>query len=129
MVMSEHGLTFRICPLDHKWLHDFQLHCMLPVAEIVATPVEPAYPDILKIDGKIRDFDVPTSLRMIDHDGRAPVHPRALQQAMIACTRETGKFIAFSDNANGPFFPIFGYGSRACLQRCCICIGNISFVR
>ncbi|THH30715.1 hypothetical protein EUX98_g3450, partial [Antrodiella citrinella] len=74
--------------LYHKWLHDFQLNCILPVTEIVASPVEPPYPDILAMDSKIRDFDVPNTFRMIDHDGMAPAHPKSLQQAMIACTRE-----------------------------------------
>ncbi|KAH8104572.1 fungal-specific transcription factor domain-containing protein [Cristinia sonorae] len=74
--------------LYHKWLHDFHLQCMLPVSDIVASPVEPIYADILEVDSQIRDFDVPIALRMIDQDGIAPSHLRALQQATIACTRE-----------------------------------------
>lgn len=77
---------------DHKWLHDFQLQCMFPVADIVASPTEPSYPDILAMDSKIRDFEVPNVLQMIDHDGVAPAHPKALQQAMVACTREIGMY-------------------------------------
>ena len=65
------------------------------MAQVVATPSEPSYPDILRIDSRIRDFDVPNVLRMIDHDGVAPHHPKALQQAMIACTREIGEYMSF----------------------------------
>lgn len=71
-------------------MHEFQLHCILPVSEINASTSEPSYPDVLEMDSKIRDFDVPNALRMIDHDGVAPTHPKALQQAMVACTREIG---------------------------------------
>ncbi|TCD70534.1 hypothetical protein EIP91_002880 [Steccherinum ochraceum] len=86
----EHELSTDTNPtlLYHKWLHDFQLDCIIPVAELVASSSEPSYIEILDMDSKIRDFEVPAALRMID-DGVAPAQCKALQQATVACTRET----------------------------------------
>ncbi|CAL1713138.1 unnamed protein product [Somion occarium] len=72
----------------HEWQHNFLVHCMLPVADAVAVIQAPEYTEILGLDGRIRDFDVPNALRMMDQDDMVPPHPRALQQALIACNRE-----------------------------------------
>lgn len=61
---------------------------MLPVVDVVSAPQAPGYASVLALDSRIRDFDVPMELRMIDDTSS---HPLALHQAMIACTREVGK--------------------------------------
>ena len=47
------------------------------------------YPDILGLDSKIRDFEVPSLLQMVDGEGVSA--SEAMQQAMTSCTREIGQ--------------------------------------
>ncbi|THH01564.1 hypothetical protein EW026_g1152 [Hermanssonia centrifuga] len=75
----------------HQWQYAFLAQCTIPVLEAVISPQLPNYSDILGLDTRIRNFDVPPSLQMIDNDGVAPSHPLAMQQATTACTREIGE--------------------------------------
>ncbi|KAK7690028.1 hypothetical protein QCA50_006672 [Cerrena zonata] len=70
-----------------EWQHNFLIECMLPVVDVVSAARAPSYISILALDSRIRDFDVPSSLRMMDQDDDS-AHPLALHQAMIACHRE-----------------------------------------
>lgn len=78
---------------------------MLPVVEAVSVAKAPSYANVLALDSRIRDFDVPSSLRMMDQDDDSP-HPLALHQAMIACNREVGKSCTsqFSSSIASPRF-------------------------
>ncbi|EMD39931.1 hypothetical protein CERSUDRAFT_112176 [Gelatoporia subvermispora B] len=73
----------------HAWMNGFLVRLMAPVLESVICTQPPSYSDVLGLDGKIRDFEVPLHLRMIDNDGLAPKHPLGMQQGMVLCSRET----------------------------------------
>ncbi|OCH85576.1 hypothetical protein OBBRIDRAFT_891076 [Obba rivulosa] len=73
----------------HAWINTFLVRLMEPVLETVISTQLPNYSDVLGLDGKIRDFEVPLHLRMIDNDGLAPKHPLGMQQGMVLCSRET----------------------------------------
>lgn len=64
---------------------------MIPVLDCVAAAQPIPYPDILGLDSKIRNFDVPPRLQMVDGDGVSS--NEAMQQAMTSCTREIGKHV------------------------------------
>ena len=81
---------------DHQWQYSFLAQCIIPVLDAVIVPQPPSYSEILGLDSKIRNFDVPPSLQMIDNDGVAPNHPLAMQQGMTTCARETGASIMSS---------------------------------
>ena len=64
---------------------------MVPVVDCVSATQPTAYPDILGLDSKIRNFDVPSRLQMVDSEGVSS--NEAMQQAMTSCTREIGECI------------------------------------
>ena len=71
---------------------------MIPVLDCVSATQPSSYPDILGLDSKIRSFDVPARLQMVDSEGVSS--NEAMQQAMTSCTRDTGECIL--DLAAGP---------------------------
>ncbi|TFY53095.1 hypothetical protein EVJ58_g9643 [Rhodofomes roseus] len=72
----------------HEWRDQFSAHCQYPVAELINATQPPRYSDVLELDSKIRDFEIPQLLRMVDNDGVAPPHPVGMQQALTQCNRE-----------------------------------------
>ena len=108
--------------VDHQWQYSFLAQCTIPVVDAVITPQPPSYSDILDLDSKIRNFDVPPSLQMIDNEGVAPNHPLAMQQGMTACTRETSAYY----NPLGSFEALAQATNITLLQRCCSCTRAIS---
>lgn len=77
---------------DHRWQYGFLAHCMIPVLDAVTATQPTSYSDILGLDSRIRNFDVPPILQMVDNDGVSA--SEAMQQAMAACTREIGEMIS-----------------------------------
>lgn len=75
---------------DQEWDYNFYVQCIHPVVGLVSPPVAPSISEVLGLDSKIREFQVPDVLHMTDGDGIAPSHPLSMQQAMTACTREIG---------------------------------------
>ncbi|EPT05247.1 hypothetical protein FOMPIDRAFT_1155952 [Fomitopsis schrenkii] len=72
----------------HEWRDQFFAHCQYPVAELINATQPPLYSEVLELDSKIRDFEIPPLLRMVDNDGVAPPHPVGMQQAMTQLNRE-----------------------------------------
>ncbi|GJE98290.1 fungal-specific transcription factor domain-containing protein [Phanerochaete sordida] len=70
----------------HHWQYSFLAHCMLPVLDRVTSTQPTGYTEILGLDNRVRNFDVPPMLQMVDND-RVTTN-EAMQQAMTACTRE-----------------------------------------
>lgn len=91
---------------DHQWRFKFLAEQLLPVLDLVVRPQEPTYPEIIKRDAAIRDFELPAELHIVDNDGVAPAHPIGMQQVWAAFTIETG---TFSSHLH-PFFSPSFYG-------------------
>lgn len=92
-------LDFSSCPeslhADVSWQNDFLVECTIPVSEAVMSAQPMPYSDILGLDRKVRNFQIPLSLQLVDSDGTSPGHPLALQQALTACSRYIGAFSIF----------------------------------
>lgn len=78
--------------LDHEWRDQFFAHCQYPVAELINATQPPLYSEVLELDSKIRDFEIPPLLRMVDNDGVAPPHPVGMQQAMTQLNFEQSQY-------------------------------------
>lgn len=78
--------------------------CIIPAMELSVTPQAAVYSDILELDWKIREFAIPSILRMVDNDGLAPNHPVGMQQALTLAAREVGPscFTVFARSTNDP---------------------------
>lgn len=76
---------------DHEWQHKFLSQCMIPVLDAVASAQPIPYPDILGLDSRTRNLEIPLALQMVDHDGITPAHPLAMQQAMLSSTRHVSE--------------------------------------
>ncbi|KAI0917333.1 hypothetical protein AcV5_007828 [Taiwanofungus camphoratus] len=74
----------------HEWRDIFLSQCMIPVLDAIVSPVPPSYSDVLGLDAKIRDFEIPPILRLAENGGLAPRHPIGLQQSLTLSTREIG---------------------------------------
>ena len=85
--------------VDHHWQYGFLSHCMLPILDCVTSTQPTSYTEILGLDHRVRNFDYPTMLQMVDN-ASLPAS-EAMQQAMVACTREIGTSIPV---ACGPSF-------------------------
>ncbi|KAH9936325.1 uncharacterized protein B0H18DRAFT_868423 [Fomitopsis serialis] len=72
----------------HEWRDQFLAQCQYPVAELINATQPPRYTEVLELDARIRDFEIPPLLRMVDNDGVAPPHPVGMQQALTQCNRE-----------------------------------------
>lgn len=62
------------------------------MAELINVTQPPLYSEVLELDSKIRDFEIPPLLRMVDNDGVAPPHPVGMQQAMTQLNREQSEY-------------------------------------
>ncbi|KZT12061.1 uncharacterized protein LAESUDRAFT_720038 [Laetiporus sulphureus 93-53] len=80
--------TASISATYHEWRDTFLAQCQYPVLELIIAPQPPPYADVLALDTKIRDLEIPPALHMVDTDAGAPQHPVGLQQALTLCTRE-----------------------------------------
>ncbi|KAH9922800.1 uncharacterized protein BXZ73DRAFT_51319 [Epithele typhae] len=47
-----------------RWHYTFTEHCISPVLEAVVSPVSPPYSEILALDARVRDFEVPTFMQI-----------------------------------------------------------------
>ncbi|KZT73770.1 hypothetical protein DAEQUDRAFT_761749 [Daedalea quercina L-15889] len=72
----------------HEWRDHFLANCQYPAAELINSTQPARYSDVLELDCKIRDFEIPPLLRMVDNDRIAPPHPVGMQQALTQCNRE-----------------------------------------
>ncbi|CCM03523.1 uncharacterized protein FIBRA_05657 [Fibroporia radiculosa] len=79
---------YNVSSAYHDWRDAFLVQCQYPILELSISPQPPSYLDVLALDAKIRDYEIPTALRMVDNDGVVPNHPTGMQQALTLCTRE-----------------------------------------
>ncbi|KAI0071702.1 hypothetical protein K474DRAFT_1652176 [Panus rudis PR-1116 ss-1] len=85
---SAYGCHGQLGAQFHTWQYNFHNQCMLRVADYTASMQPVSYRQVLELDSKIRDFEVPDCLRMCDIADGNPPHPQAIEQAMVACSRE-----------------------------------------
>lgn len=78
---------------DVSWQNNFLVQCTMPVMELVMSAQLVPYSDVLGLDRSVRNFEIPLSLQMVDHDGPSPGHPIGMQQALLACSRHIGRFL------------------------------------
>ncbi len=84
-----HTLTGRRTPFsDQRWHYTFTAQCFSPVLEIVATPNPPPYPEILALDARIRNFEVPEFMQVTP--GTSSGNGLCLVQIWTHMTREVG---------------------------------------
>ncbi|KAI0345766.1 hypothetical protein BDW22DRAFT_1389654 [Trametopsis cervina] len=69
------------------WQNEFLVECTIPVVETTMSVQPVSYKDVLQLDRKIRNFDIPLSLQMVEIDDAPPTHPLGMQQALITCSR------------------------------------------
>lgn len=89
MLMLRGDIYLTSLLLDHHWQHGFLAHCMIPILDRVTSTQPTNYTDILGLDHRVRNFDYPAMLQMVDSASVTP--NEAMQQAMVACTREIGE--------------------------------------
>ncbi len=77
----------RVC-VDQRWHYTFTKECFSPVLEAVATPSPPAYSDILALDARIRNFEVPPFMQVTPGTGSG--NTLCLLQIWTHMTREVG---------------------------------------
>ncbi|KAI0699104.1 fungal-specific transcription factor domain-containing protein [Cytidiella melzeri] len=70
------------------WQNDFLVECTIPVVDATMSVKPVPYPEILTLDRKVRNFNIPLALQMVfDTDSPPPTRPLAMQQALIASSR------------------------------------------
>ncbi|TFK89567.1 hypothetical protein K466DRAFT_597679 [Polyporus arcularius HHB13444] len=69
-----------------RWHYTFTAQCFSPVLEIVATPNPPPYPEILALDARIRNFEVPEFMQVTP--GTSSGNGLCLVQIWTHMTRE-----------------------------------------
>lgn len=82
------GSGLNLTAIYHGWRDAFLAQCQYPVLEMIVSPQQPAYTDVLDLDAMIRNYEVPQVLRMVDNAGVVPPHPLSMQQVLTLCTRE-----------------------------------------
>lgn len=98
-------LTFTFFRLIHffevhtVWKYQYRTQCLIPVVEEAFGAKAPNYATILKLDRRIRDFEIPISLQLgspADNSQRSVGLPLSMQKYMLFCEKETSAFSYFS---------------------------------
>ncbi|GJJ10068.1 hypothetical protein Clacol_004294 [Clathrus columnatus] len=74
------------------WKYQYRTQCLVPVVEEAFGAKAPNYATILKLDRRIRDFEIPTSLQLgfpTDGNQGSIGLPLSMQRYMLFCERET----------------------------------------
>lgn len=75
------------------WKYQYRTQCLIPVVEEAFGAKAPNYATILKLDRRIRDFEIPSSLQLGfpgDKDqGGGTGLSLSMQKYMLFCERET----------------------------------------
>ena len=73
---------------DQRWHYAFTARFFSPVLEMIASPRPPSYPEVLKLDSQIREFDVPTYMQI--NPGTTSGNALCIVQLWTHMTREVG---------------------------------------
>ena len=77
-----------------RWKYQYRSQCLVPVVEEAFGAKSPGYSTILKLDRKIRDFEIPSSLQLgipPDTDTSTANLSLSMQRYMLFCEKETSQ--------------------------------------
>ena len=86
------GLLTKRLTVHAVWKYQYRSQCLVPVVEEAFGAKSPSYATILKLDRKIRDFDIPSSLQLsipLEGDTSSVSFSLSMQRYMLFCEKET----------------------------------------
>lgn len=95
IIYSQYRWKVTTIHLVHNiWKYVYRTQCLVPVVEEAFGGKSPSYSTILKLDRKIRDFEIPSSLQLgIPGDANQTNMSLSLsmQRYMLFCEKETSE--------------------------------------
>ena len=77
-----------LLPTDQRWHYTFTAECLSPVLEIIACPAHTPYSEVLMLDARIRNFEVPEYMQITPSTSSG--NALCIVQTWTYMTREVG---------------------------------------